>query len=520
MKLNYKRTVFVGFAFFLICAFWQAYDTIIPKILTDKFGMSQTFSGLIMALDNIFALFLLPLFGSLSDKFSSKKGKRTPFIIIGTILASVFFFSLSFADGMQLTRISDVSDINSKKSLEVLYDYSYDTILKTPDGEEFTVTSFDRDDFIGITTETVWYKNNDGTISTSQNATSDGKSINPYVDYVSPARRAYAWDTVRSAPNVLIFFVGLLLAALLSMALFRSPAVALMPDVTIKPLRSKANAVINLMGAAGGILVLGLGGVVFKTGNVENSLMSYTLFFGAIAIVMVVCLIVFLLTVNEPKLSREMIEESRRLGIDTKDDEPDGKNKKDTLSKGEMRSLILILLSVVLWYFAYNAVTSKYSVYAGAVLQKDYNLTLIIAQAAAIVSYIPIGIISSKLGRKRTILAGVVMLTAAFATASFITASSPVLLMNAMFVLAGLGWAAINVNSFPMVVELSNNNNIGKYTGFYYTASMAAQTATPLLSGFLMDNLGMKIMFPYAAVFSGLAFVTMMLVRHGDSKAE
>ncbi|MBP5666098.1 MAG: MFS transporter, partial [Clostridia bacterium] len=95
MKLNYKRTILVGFAFFLICVFWQAYDNTVPLILTNKFGMSQTWSGVIMALDNVLALFLLPLFGSLSDKVKTKSGRRTPFIMIGTILAAVLFVGLS-----------------------------------------------------------------------------------------------------------------------------------------------------------------------------------------------------------------------------------------------------------------------------------------------------------------------------------------------------------------------------------------------------------------------------------------
>ena len=148
----------------------------------------------------------------------------------------------------------------------------------------------------------------------------------------------------------------------------------------------------------------------------------------------------------------------------------------------------------------------------------DYNMTLIIAQAAAIISYLPVGIISSKIGRKKAILAGVVMLTGAFTVAAFLRAGSSALLMNCMFALAGIGWATINVNSFPMVVELAKGGTVGKYTGYYYTASMAAQVLTPILSGFLMDAFGMKILFPYAAIFVACAFITMLFVRHGDNK--
>ena len=187
------------------------------------------------------------------------------------------------------------------------------------------------------------------------------------------------------------------------------------------------------------------------------------------------------------------------------------------LTKAERRSLIFILLSVALWYMGYNAVTSKYSVYAGSVLNMDYNMTLIIAQAAAIISYIPIGLLSTKFGRKKTIIAGVIMLAVAFGAASFMRAGSPLLLMNILFALAGIAWATINVNSFPMVVELASSSNVGKYTGYYYTFSMAAQVVTPILSGIFLD-IRFTTLFPYATVFVLLALVTMLFVKHGDAK--
>ena len=302
------------------------------------------------------------------------------------------------------------------------------------------------------------------------------------------------------------------------MATFRSPAVALMPDVTIKPLRSKANAVINLMGTAGGIIVLVLG-IVFATGSVQNSMMNYMVYYGVIAALMLGALAIFRLTVREPLWAQQMQQTSKEMGIDeTASDTNSGDRR---LSGPEKRSLMLILASIALWYIGYNAITSKYSLYASRVLDMDYNTTLLLAQAAAIVAYLPAGIVASKIGRKKTILAGVIMLTSAFAIASFLRAGSSVLLMNVLFALAGIGWATINVNSFPMVVEMCSGADIGKYTGYYYTASMAAQIVTPVLSGALMDMTGrMTILFPYAAVFAGLAFVTMFFVKHGDAKPE
>ena len=451
MKLNYKKTICVGFAFFLISMFWQAYDTLVPKILTDKFGMAQTWSGAIMALDNLIALFLLPLFGAISDRSRSRYGRRTPYIVVGTLLASVSFFVLSFIDGWQKANLGDIT-----------------TAMPTEE------------------------------------------------------RLARAWEITAASPVTLIFFILLLLVTLLSMAIFRSPAVALMPDVTVKPLRSKANAIINLMGTAGGIIVLGLG-IVFGTGKADNALMGYTPFIGVVCVMMLVALAVFLLTVREPKLVEEMRAESVRLGIDEEkeaaaEEAARAETRGVKLDRPQLISLLLILASVALWYMGYNAVTSKYSVYAGDVLKLDYNTTLIIAQAAAVVAYIPAGIVATKLGRRKTILGGVVLLFAAFLSASFLREGSPALLVNFLFILAGIGWATINVNSFPMVVELSKAADVGRYTGFYYTASMSAQIVTPVLSGVFMDHIGMTSLFPYAAVFVAIAFLTMFFVRHGDAK--
>lgn len=501
MKLNYKRTIYVGFAFFLICAFWQAYDTIIPKILTDKFGLSQTVSGIVMALDNVLGLFMLPLFGAISDRHKGKRGKRTPFILAGTLIAVAALVSLSFVDSLQAQHLQSISGIDDPASMHEIYISQADSALRTPEGEAYVLSArYSEDEFIAIPCQI------------EQN----GKTVtNPeYSNYVVPARQACAWQITAESPATLVFFVGLLLVLLVSMATFRSPAVALMPDVTIKPLRSKANAVINLMGSAGGILVLVLG-MVFATGAVRNSLMDYRTFLAVIAGIMLLALAIFLWKVKEPKFVVEMQAESRRFGIDT-EDEQDEEHRK--LGSAERRSLLFILASVALWYMGYNAVTSKYSVYAEKVLSLDYNMTLIIAQAAAIVSYLPVGMIASKFGRKKTILAGVCMLGTAFLVASFMRIGSSPLVMNCMFALAGIGWATINVNSFPMVVEMSKGGDVGRYTGFYYTASMAAQTLTPLLSGFLMDHVGMTSLFPYATVFVALAFFTMLMVRHGDNR--
>ncbi|MBR4019355.1 MAG: MFS transporter, partial [Clostridia bacterium] len=183
MKLNNKRTVLIGLAFFSICAFWQMYDNIIPLILKYRYGISDGASGYIMALDNVLAVFLLPVFGALSDK----KNTRMPFIMLGTAAAVILTICLSFA-----------------KSFSVFF-----------------------------------------------------------------------------------VMLGLLLIA---MGVYRSPAVALMPDVTPKPLRSKANAIINLMGALGGVYTLAMTGVLIKGNAADNP--SYLPLFIAVAGLMAVSVLV------------------------------------------------------------------------------------------------------------------------------------------------------------------------------------------------------------------------------------
>ena len=510
MKLNYKRTVFVGFAFFLICAFWQVYDVTIAMTLTSKFGLSQTASGVVMALDNILALFMLPLFGTISDRHKGKSGRRTPFIRTGTILAVTFLMVLSLADNAQLKKIGDYSKVNDAATMERIYDEQKDAVLQTPEGVDFKLADiYSREDFSKLTTDSK---------ITEINSFGREVEVNLYTRYVVPARQACAASVTAEQPAVLIVFLGVLLCLLISMATFRTPAVALMPDVTLKPLRSKANAVINLMGNAGGIIVLGIGSIL-AISKVKNAYMSYTGVYAIVGGIMLVALIIFLLKVKEPKWVSEMQAESVSLGLNNAEEVTDIKEKKK-LDKAQLRSLIFLLASIVLWFFGYNAVTSKYTVYAQNVLDKDATTTLLLANVAAIVAYLPVGMVASKIGRKKTILAGVAMLFIAFLVACFMTASSPSWLMSCMFCLAGVAWATINVNSFPMVVEMCTGSDVGKYTGYYYTASMAAQSLTPTISGIFMDNIAMTSLFPYASIFVGLAFFTMLMVKHGDTKLE
>ena len=487
MKLNTKRTILVGFAFFLISAFWQAYDAIVPLALNNHYGLPHSISGFVMSIDNILAVFMLPIFGALSDKVMTKFGKRTPFIVVGTIAAVLSFIALTFVNGIQLEALKDAGIVDAFNNAQKVF----------TDTKEQLAESF---------------KNGLISQEAREAGISQAESIfNAVKEELALEAREITLGNVWP----LVGFMAVLLLVLIAMATFRSPAVALMPDVTVKPLRSKANAIINLMGTAGGIIVL------VVTTIVGTSSKLYMHYFGYVALVcsiMIIGLLIFLFTVKEKKWAEEMEADSIKFGLVDKEENSAEGNR--SLSKGEMKSLLLILASVALWYIGYNSSTSKYTVYATTVLNIDYGISLIVAQAAAIISYIPVGIVASKFGRRKTILAGIIMLASAFFIGNFIGAGVSNLVMYPIFALAGIGWATINVNSFPMVVELAKNGDVGKYTGFYYTASMTAQIVTPILSGFLIDHIGWNIFFPYAAIFVACAFVTMFFVKHGDSRPE
>lgn len=427
MKLNYRRTFFVGLAFLSISAFWQMYDNIIPLILKYSFQIGDTLSGGIMALDNIFALIMLPLFGAWSDKVNTKRGKRTPFILVGTIGACVFMLLLP--------------------------------------------------------------------------AAANGRNL--------------------------VLFVFALLMTLLFMSTFRSPAVSLMPDVTPKPLRSKANAIINLMGAIG--VVLSLVFIMLLVGDGQTP--NYEPLFIAVAVVMVLALLVLLFRVDEKKFTEERLALERDWGIaeeeETEDDSEAGTSSGSirgaaaSLPADVRKSLVFLLLSVAFWYMAYNSVTTAFSKYATEMWGMEggsFAGALMVASVGALISFLPVGMLSSRFGRKKVILVGVAMLACCFGSGFFF--KEPNFGVNIIFFLVGMAWASINVNSYPMVVEMCKGSDIGKFTGMYYTFSMAAQVLTPVLSGFFLEHVGYWTLFPYAAFFAVVAFCTMLMVKHGDSRPE
>ncbi len=605
MKLNTKKIFFVGFAFLIICLFWQVYDSIIAKMLINTFGLNQTWSGIVMALDNILALVLLPVFGALSDKTKTKIGKRKPYIIIGTIVAAIFFVGVAIFDNLQMNKLKKEENIYevvlvdetfitkekrseslnqilnglSEEEIQTIYnehngDYFFEYAFTTSQIEslfmtdnnsfikrllndeessirkfyklldtdlsedEFTnlcekvLTEDDKKEFSDILLLThyerikiengervyKWRLNDLEKRIAQRICESDEKTtilkeigIKKYFsskEDATQARGKVVWLFTKSDTVYLIGFLIILLIVLVAMSTFRTPAVSLMPDVTIKPLRSKANAIINLMGTIGGIASLLLMSIFAK------DYQSYILLFIIIGSLMLILLTIFCIKVNEPKLVKEMEEETIKYKLEEEIEE----SNNEKMPKDVRKSFIFIMLSIVFWYMAYNAATTKFSVYAGDVLNMGYSMPLLIANGTALVAFIPIGIIASKVGRKKTIIAGVGILGLAFFLGAIATKDTKFLIYLTMGI-AGIGWATINVNSYPMVVEMSKNSNVGKYTGYYYTASMLAQIITPILSGLFMDVCGtMKVLFPYSVFFCILAFITMLFVKHGDSK--
>ncbi len=444
-KLNYKRTFLIGLAFLSICSFWQMYDNIIPLILQNTYHLGETMTGAVMALDNVLAIFLLPVFGMLSDKVHTKLGRRMPFIVAGTILAVIFMMLL------------------------------------------------------------------------------------PMIDNAEKAR----WSTGESFSNQVIF-LAVLFFTLVSMGLYRSPAVALMPDVTPNHLRSRANAVINLMGAVGGVYALIMIKVLVGKGETPD----YLPLFASIAAVMAIAVGILVITIRENKL-REEVEKAEAVNTEkveekaiaagveaageieaVADMEQSGATGKvKGMPKEVKRSMYFMLASIFLWFTAYNAVTTAFSRYTKVVWKMEggsFANCLMVATVAAILSYIPIGNISAKIGRKKTIMGGVLLMAACYGSAIFAREYHPI--VNVAFALIGVAWAAINVNSYPMIVAMSSGSDVGKFTGTYYTFSMAAQILTPVLSGFLLENVSYNTLFPYALFFSLMAFLTMTQVRHGDVK--
>lgn len=632
IKLDYPQTFKVGFAFAIIMLFWSAYDFVVPLLLEHAYGLPSWARGIIMGLDNLLSLFMLPLFGKLSDnakgKLVKKWGRRTPFIVIGTVCAVVHMVFVPVATLKQQAKAQELttqieSQLNDDSFMQPLLEEWYDNAVAGKEGsanycdltylgnnkitrEQFVALRYDskmtsKKAVLNMLGATTYYY--DGEVVEDLSATSPtGKTYQEIVDsnaaykkYVAAGMNNYISNEVNekctkaadgSGIKSLVVYMVILLLVLIAMATFRSPAVALMPDVTPKPLRSQANAIINLCGGIGGAIAFLIYTVVLFGQRLEN----YVIIFGSVAAGMLLLLAGFLALVNERKMVAKCQEICKEYEIDdfadgenpeaekfaeelihegdaeyNLDSKPDGEvqelvngtakeeiapetldfakqvventkkkpvspkewwGAKNDLEKGRLKSFALILASIFMWFMGYNAVSSNLSIYTTKSLNLSAGVASIISGVSmgiSAIAFIPVGYMAAKIGRRKSIMIGFAMAVVSFVLICFAVrpsdnAAIPAVLFALFYLIAGFGLIIANVNTFPMVTELSTAETVGQYTGYYYVATMSAQAITPAIGGAIMDAGGNQYLFLYSAVCIVIAIVLMLFVKHGDSK--
>lgn len=632
LKLDYPQTFKVGFAFAIIMLFWTAYDFVVPLLLEHAYGLPSWARGLIMGLDNLLSLFMLPLFGKLSDnakgKLVKKWGRRTPFIVIGTVCAVVLMVFVPVATLKQQAKAQDLTasieaKLNDDTFMQPLLEDWYDNAVAGKEGSAnycdltyLNNNKVTRDQFVALRYDskmtskkavlnmlgaTTYYY--DGEVVEDLSATSPtGKTYQEIVDsnaaykkYVAAGMNNYISNEVHekctkaedgSGIKSLVVYMVILLLVLIAMATFRSPAVALMPDVTPKPLRSQANAIINLCGGIGGAIAFLIYTIVLFGQRLEN----YVIIFGSVAAGMLLLLAGFLALVNERKMVAKCQEICKEYEIDdfadgenpeaekfaeeliaegdaeyNLDSKPDGETQelidgtqkeeiapetlefaqqvventkkkrqslkelwagKSDLEKGRLKSFLLILASIFMWFMGYNAVSSNLSIYTTKSLNLSAGIASIISGVSmgiSAIAFIPVGYMAAKIGRRKSIMIGFGMAVVSFVLICFSVrpsdkAAVPAVLFALFYLIAGFGLIIANVNTFPMVTELSTAETVGQYTGYYYVATMSAQAITPAIGGAIMDAGGNQYLFLYSAVCIVIAIVLMLFVKHGDSK--
>lgn len=632
LKLDYPQTFKVGFAFAIIMLFWTAYDFVVPLLLEHAYGLPSWARGIIMGLDNLLSLFMLPLFGKLSDnakgKLVKKWGRRTPFIVIGTVCAVVLMVFVPVATLKQQAKAQELttqieSQLNDDSFMQPLLEEWYDNAVAGKEGsanycdlaylgnnkitrEQFVALRYDskmtsKKAVLNMLGATTYYY--DGEVVEDLSAASPtGKTYQEIVDsnaaykkYVAAGMNNYISNEVNekctkaadgSGIKSLVVYMVILLLVLIAMATFRSPAVALMPDVTPKPLRSQANAIINLCGGIGGAIAFLIYTVVLFGQRLEN----YVIIFGSVAAGMLLLLAGFLALVNERKMVAKCQEICKEYEIDdfadgenpeaekfaeelihegdaeyNLDSKPDGEvqelvngtakeeiapetldfakqvventkkkpvspkewwGAKNDLEKGRLKSFALILASIFMWFMGYNAVSSNLSIYTTKSLNLSAGVASIISGVSmgiSAIAFIPVGYMAAKIGRRKSIMIGFAMAVVSFVLICFAVRPSDnaailAVLFALFYLIAGFGLIIANVNTFPMVTELSTAETVGQYTGYYYVATMSAQAITPAIGGAIMDVGGNQYLFLYSAVCIVIAIVLMLFVKHGDSK--
>ncbi|MCL2833588.1 MAG: MFS transporter [Treponema sp.] len=282
------------------------------------------------------------------------------------------------------------------------------------------------------------------------------------------------------------------------MSTWRSPVVALMPDITPGPMRSQANGIVNFMGGVGSLLAFLVGGILFRVGGFPLPfLMSAILMFAALA--------VLALFVREPKIAYE----------------PEAKETKTKvkLGKAEKKSLLLILFGVFFWFTGYNAIETFFTLYATNTLGMDAggaSMTLAIFSLTFLAAAVPMGFMGAKFGRRKIILTGLAGLVVLFFPMIFL---ANVWVTRVCLFLGGFFWAMININSLPMVVRLSGEEKVGTFVGYYYFFSFASQIVSPILFGAIRDLVGnYQVLFLYSCIAFTLALLSLIFVRHGEDE--
>lgn len=445
LKLDYKRTCLIGFAFFGILLLWQVYDSWCPTFLTDIFarhmyGQSsaelkaagnsehilkvQWLVGIIMACDNLAALILLPIFGRLSDRTKSPIGKRMPYILVGTFVSAIVF--------------------------------------------PFIPLFFHYNNIAGM---------------------------------------------VVCMAIVLIF-----------MMMYRNPAVALMPDITPKPLRAKANGIINIMGYLGGAAATVLG-IFLKLSSYINvadearKMYIIEIPFIVASVLMVISALVLFFTIKENKIEEEMAplmaEGEKLAAIENPVDDS------KPMSPANRRMLFAILAAEFFWFMADNAIGTYIGNYVIYYLNSVSSATMIltiIGGLASVIGFATAGTIADRIGRKWTISTGLGITLFGYIIMTFVSPSGKVVgangeysfpvMLYVVWIIKGFGMSLVHNCSFPMIVELCSSKKIGQFTGYYYAASMAAQTVTPVLLGLLLTQFTLWGILPvYSGVLLCVSFV-------------
>ncbi|MBO7177631.1 MAG: MFS transporter [Clostridia bacterium] len=538
MKLNYWRTLKVGLAFAVIQVFWTAYDYVVPLLLENTFGLSNSLRGLIMGADNLLSLFLLPIFGKISDKTNTKWGRRTPFIVLGTIASVIIMIFVPITSNAQLK-----SSLNLRAEITATYEEGYtytDHEGKVYNAEELYTMLYNEGANNSDYCDRQYFKDFGGDsleayLDIALNPFKEGTTefTDEYNSFVKTGINSYATDQIFQKITMgnitpLVLYMVVLLLVLIAMATFRSPAVALMPDVTPKPLRSQANAMINLAGGAGGAVAFLIYTITFMINPY-----GYLAIFIAVACAMLILLACYMIFVKEPVLFKECQDLCAEYGISNDDeDEVQGGADEETLAletgkakKARMISFFLILASIFMWFMGYNAISSNLSIYITKTLGQSAGIGGVISgvsMGVSAVAFIPVGWLAVKIGRRKSIMLGFGLAVISYLLIFFFAAtpsSYAVYLYAIFYLIAGFGLIIGNVNTFPMVVELSSNATIGKYTGLYYTATMSAQAITPFIAGLIMDEWGTKYLFLYSVVCVIISIALMFFVKHGDSKA-